>query len=72
MKYNKEFPSEDCPNCGSELIVKTDCSPSDDNDFENFFNEDDEVTCSLLCGFKSIISVSDGEARVQDGNRNQL
>ncbi len=47
-----------CPDCGGMLQVSTDCDPKDDNDFETFYVEGDEVNC-MICSFTSIISISD-------------
>ena len=64
--FEKDFPNESCPICGGNLTVKTKCDPSNDDDFEVWFTDGDEVCCDE-CDFKSCISVSeDGEAGVQD------
>ena len=64
-KYLKIFPAQDCPICGSDLMVTTSCDPEKDTDFESFFNDEDDVYC-IECKYKSIVSVTDGEAWVQD------
>lgn len=65
--FEKSFINESCPDCGGNLIVKTDCDPSKDDDFEIWFTDGDEVFCDE-CEFKSVISVDEesGEAWVQD------
>ena len=68
----KVFQNYDCPICGSQIEVLTECLESNDNEFEEFFTDGDEARCASECGFISAISVSDGEAWIQDGNMDEL
>ena len=68
----KIFAAESCPNCGDNLEVLSDSPESNDTEFEQYFTDGEEVRCCAGCGFKSSISVDDGEAWVQDGNIDEL
>lgn len=63
--YKKDLLTDECPECGYNLTVTTNCDPANDDDFEQWLNDGDEVNCDR-CDYESIISVSDeGEARLQ-------
>lgn len=68
----KRFHAESCPNCGNNLEVFSESPESNDNEFEQYFSDGEEVRCVSECGFKSAISVDSGEAWVQDGNIDEL
>lgn len=68
----KILAAESCPNCGDNLEVLSDSPESNDTEFEQYFTDGEEVRCCAECGFKSAISVDDGEAWVQDGNIDEL
>lgn len=68
----KIFNAESCPNCGDYLEVLSDSHESNDTEFEQYFTDGEEVRCCARCGFKSAISVDEGEAWVQDGNIEEL
>jgi len=70
--YEKIFIAENCPNCGDALIVTTDCAEADDNDFEQFFRDGDDVKCAADCGFISCVSVDENRAGIHDGNIDDL
>lgn len=70
-KYEKYF-WEDCPNCGSELIVTTECDPKYDKDGKKWFCDGDSVRCADNCGFISAMSADEGGVWVQDGNIDEL
>lgn len=70
VKEWKIFAAESCPNCGDDLEVLSD--KENDTEFEQFYADGEEVRCCAECGFKSSISVDDGEAWVQDGNIDEL
>ena len=63
----KVFMGEDCPNCGDNLEVLSECLEKDDTDSEQWFVDGEDVKCCADCGFISSLSVSDdGCAWVQD------
>lgn len=72
QKEWKIFAAESCPNCGDNLEVLSESHESNDTEFEQYFTDGEEVRCSAECGFKSAISVDDGEAWIQDGNIDEL
>lgn len=62
---------EECPNCGAELIVKTECDPK--NDTSTLMHLcGDEVVCSENCGYISSISADEDGVWLQDGNIDEL
>jgi hypothetical protein len=71
IKYEKIF-WEDCPNCGAELIVTTECDHKDDNDGTTWFCDGDDVRCADNCGFISAMSADEDSVCVQDGNIEEL
>lgn len=65
-KFKKEFPFEDCPECGSSLEFETECDPKNDDGLNIWVMDGDDVFCAE-CGFKSALSVDSetGEIWVQ-------
>lgn len=73
MKKNeKTLMSDECPNCGGDLIVNTYCLEEEDDEIEQWFFDGDDVRCEDDCGFISCMCVDDLGAWVQDGNIEEL
>lgn len=68
----KVFASDNCPNCGNNLEVLSDCPEEKDTEFEQWFIDGEKVRCCSECGFESALSVDDGEAWIQEGNISEL
>lgn len=68
----KMIIGENCPNCGDNLEVLSECLEKDDTDSGQWFVDGEDVKCCGDCGFESAISVVDGEVWIQDGNINEL
>jgi hypothetical protein len=64
-EYEKTFWQE-CPKCGAELIVTTECDPKDDKDGNELFNDGDYVRCAESCGFVSALNVDDSFIWLRD------
>jgi hypothetical protein len=71
-KYEKIFNADSCPNCGDALIVSTDCTEENDNEFEQWFYDGEDVKCAADCGFISCVSADENGAWIQDGNIDEL
>jgi hypothetical protein len=68
-KFEKYFDWEDCPLCGSNLIVKTDCDPDNDTEEHSWYQDGDFVMCENdSCLFESELSVDEenGDAWVKE------
>ena len=72
MEQFKKIFWEECPNCGAELIVTTECDPKGDTGTAIWFCDGDEVVCGDNCGYVSAISADDGGVWLQDGNIDEL
>ena len=68
----KIFMSDDCPNCGNALIVRTDCREENDTESKQWFCDGDEVRCAANCGFISAVSADENGVWIQDGNIEEL
>lgn len=72
MKIFEKIFWEECPNCGADLIVHSECDPINDTSTLMYFSDGDEVVCSENCGYISSISADDENAWLQDGNIDEL
>jgi hypothetical protein len=71
-RNEKIFQGDNCPMCGDDLIVNTECLEEDDSDFEQWYYDGDEVRCAANCGFKSFVSCDENGAWIQDVNADEL
>lgn len=52
-KYEKEWPADDCDECGGDLVIRTDCDESD------MVNDGDEAYCHVCGRVVGTISLDD-------------
>lgn len=63
---------ENCPNCGDEIEVLSECPEEEDTEFEQWFGDGEECRCAAKCGFVSCVSADENGAWMQEGNIDEL
>lgn len=67
----KIFKNIDCPNCGDNVLVLSECPETEDDSMDLVY-DDDECKCAADCGWKGNTIVEDENAWINDGNLDEL